>query len=754
MPVGVVVSLGILGFSSWAFLPLVEHGGLFSALGSTAPSRLYESPPRFDVGQKLSPESLASELDDRGYRFVDKGLSDLLVGEYRREPDHVAVRLRSFPLGSGWTESVIVDARFRRGWLTGLEVSGEEVQSVWLDPRLLTSFYSDQLIDRWRVSVESLPDHVWRAILAAEDATFFTHGGLSARGIARAIWTNVRDGVVDEGGSTLTQQLVKNLYVGPQRALSRKVREAAIAVLLEIRYSKKEILEGYLNTAYMGSSGSVQLVGLGAAARTYFGVPAEELDLAQAAALAGMIKSPANLAPSVDAEGCQRRRDQVLDRLAELGWISRQQQTHAKSQPVTPSGRRLDRFFARFAADAAAVEARDRFGTSRLSEMGATLISTLSYADQEAAESAVAWGVDALEEGWQKANDRPLQAALVSVDPQTGGVRAWVGGRDYRQTQFDRLRKAHRQVGSAFKPVVLAAALAERRVSPADRLIDEPLSVRLGGKTWKPQNDDRTFRGDVSVRESFERSLNVPTVRLALDVGLEAVVHWARHLGVESELDPYPSMALGAFEMTPVELLTVYSTLASRGRRPDVHLLEAVFDADRRPVQGRPVMPPEPVIDEGVAFLVTSILEGVVERGTGAQLRRDGFRDPVAGKSGTTNGRRDSWFVGYAPERVALVWVGYDDASPTRLSGSRGALPIWGRFMQSRRPSSGYSTYLPPSDVRSVTIDPASGGMATGRCPETTVEYYLADQAPTQVCEIHGRQKRRWWRPWSWRQRN
>ena len=729
-------------------MPLLEHGGLFSALGSTAPSRLYESPPRYDVGQKLSAGDLAGELDLRGYRAVEKDPEALLIGEYSRSKERIAVRLRSFPLSSGWTESVVVDARFRRGWLAGLEVSGETVQSVWLDPRLLTSFYSDQLIDRWRVSLESLPDHVWRAILAAEDATFFTHGGLSARGIVRAVWTNVRDGVVDEGGSTLTQQLVKNLYVGPQRAVSRKVREAAIAVLLEIRYSKEEILEGYLNTAYMGSSGSVQLVGLGAAARTYFGVPAAELDLAQAAALAGMIKSPANLAPSVDAERCQHRRDQVLDRLAELGWITTTELDAAKSKPVVLSGSRIDRYFARFAADAAAVEASERFGAAKLSESGATLVSTLSYADQEAAESAVAWGVSALEEGWQKANDRPLQAALVSVDPQTGGVKAWIGGRDYRQTQFDRLRKAHRQVGSAFKPVVLAAALAERRVSPADRLVDEPLSVRLGGKIWRPQNDDRSFRGDVSVRESFERSLNVPTVRLALDVGLEAIVHWARRLGVESDLDPYPSMALGAFEMTPVELLTVYSTLAARGRRPDVHLLEAVFDSDRQPLAGRPAMPPEPVIDEGVAFLVTSILEGVVERGTGARLRRDGLRDPVAGKSGTTNGRRDSWFVGYAPERVALVWVGYDDATPTKLSGSRGALPIWGRFMQQRRPSSGYSTYLPPSDVRSVTIDPATGGMATGRCPETTVEYYLSDQAPTEMCEIHGRKKRRWWRPW------
>jgi penicillin-binding protein 1B len=331
-----------------------------------------------------------------------------------------------------------------------------------------------------------------------------------------------------------------------------------------------------------------------------------------------------------------------------------------------------------------------------------------------------------------------------------------VGGRDWSGSQFDRLRFARRQPGSAFKPIVLAAAFAERAATPADLLADEPLTVVQAGTTWTPQNDDHEYSGMVTVREAMERSINVPTVRLALLVGLDKVVAWARRLGIESRLDQVPSLALGSFETTPLELLRVYGAFAARGRAAEIHLLQGVLDRRGEVLGGRGLAEPRQVIEPGVAYLVTSVLEGVIDRGTGSQVRRDGLRDVLAGKSGTSTGGRDSWFIGYAPQRATLVWVGYDQERRTRLSGSRAALPIWGRFMAARRPKSGYSVTLPPPDVTTASVDPESGQLATGRCPEVVTEVFLRDGAPAVRCELHDRgwrherrgEGRTWWQFW------
>ena len=337
---------------------------------------------------------------------------------------------------------------------------------------------------------------------------------------------------------------------------------------------------------------------------------------------------------------------------------------------------------------------------------------------------------------WEKGRktQTPLESALISADPRSGAILAYVGGRDYGRSQFDRVSQARRQAGSAFKPIVYAAAYAERVATPATFLEDAPLTVQLADRQWSPQNSDGKYHGWISTRTALEKSLNVPTARLALDVGLDRIIETARAMGIQGRLDPYPAIALGAMEVSPAEMATVYGTLANRGRRSALHGLTAVYDRTGEAVPGLPIKPPEPVLGEDVSFVITSVLQGVFDRGTAKSARSQGIEDPLAGKTGTTNSRRDSWFAGYSPERISLVWVGYDDNSTTHLSGARAALPIWSRFTYAVRPPGGYSDFERPPGVVTTLIDPATGGLATDRCLDPVEEVFLADFSPHALC--------------------
>jgi penicillin-binding protein 1B len=392
-------------------------------------------------------------------------------------------------------------------------------------------------------------------------------------------------------------------------------------------------------------------------------------------------------------------------------------------------------------------EAARRFDLRALGDAGYSLLATLDWGDQLAAEEAVAWGLEALEAGWEKGRqtDGPLQAAVVSMDPRKGAVRAYVGGRDWAASQFDRASQARRQPGSAFKPVVHAAAYERRAATPATLLEDSPLTVALAGRSWSPRNSDGRFRGWITARRALEESLNVPTARLAMHVGLEPIVDMARRLGVKGRLDAVPALALGAFEVTPLELTTVYATLAGGGRRPEPHFLEGVLDAAGEPLRGPAPRAPEQVLSAETAYVVISLLRGVVTDGTAeAAGRVYGVRDPVIGKTGTSNDRRDSWFAGGSPDRTSLVWVGYDSNDSSRLSGARAALPIWARFTNSVRPAGGTQRFRQPPGVTTAAIDPLSGGLATGLCPRILTEVFLAGTEPDRLCYLHGDDS---WRP-------
>ncbi|HEV7515312.1 MAG TPA: transglycosylase domain-containing protein, partial [Thermoanaerobaculia bacterium] len=651
-PVQRRVVIGTAAALGFVLVAGLSFGGYF--LGSAPrfprppykqPSRLYGQATHLAPGAAYDPADLLAELKDQGYREApDDG--PLAAGAFRRAGANggtVALHLRRFPTPSGRQGGFAAEVSFKAGQVTAIQVDGRPAQGLDLEPPLLASYYGPDGEERRPVLLKELPEEVIRPVLAAEDAAFYNHAGLSGPGMVRAAIADLRGRGVQQGGSTLTQQLVKNLYLSQKRSVGRKVKEAVLALLIETRHNKRAILEAYLNEIYWGKSGSANLIGLGAAARGYFGKDPAELTLAEAATLAGMIRAPGDYSPLSHPERAVERRNHVLERMAELKWIPQDRARAAQAEPLHTAPDRFEsRRMAPYFASAMAAEAKERFQIDDLADAGYSLFSTLGWHEQHEAETAVAAGLANLEKGAEKPHrggqsEGPLQASLLSIEPQSGAILAYVGGRDYGKSQFDRIAQARRQAGSAIKPVIYAAAFSEGVATPATLLNDSPIVVKFAGQSWSPQDNDRSFRGWVTVRTALEHSLNVPSVRLALGVGLNRVVTLAHEMGIAGDLAPIPALALGAFGVTPRELATVYGTLANGGTRPEVHGLATVVAPAGEAVAGRE--PPEPrrVLQAQPAYLVTSVLQGVLDRGTAAGARSQGVQGELAGKTGTTN---------------------------------------------------------------------------------------------------------------------
>jgi penicillin-binding protein 1B len=754
----VVGAAAALGFVVLAALSL---GGYFLGSAPRFPSPPYSSPSRLygrathlaisgisgsgGSGAAYDPAELTAELKEEGYTETKDDA--LPMGAFHRDGETVTLHLRRFPTPSGMGGGFKAAVTFKGEKVAAIEVDGKPAQTLDLEPPLLASYYGKDGEERRPVLLSQLPDDIVRPVLAAEDAAFYNHAGISAPGMIRAAWTDLRGHGVRQGGSTLTQQLVKNLYLNQKRTVGRKVKEAVLAVLIETRHNKRQILEAYLNEIYWGKSGSANLIGLGAAARGYFGKDPAELSLAEAATLAGMIRSPGEYSPLAHPERAMEERNHVLGRMADLGWITKDRARAAQAEPLTTAPESFEsRRIAPYFASAMAAEAKERFKIDDLANAGYLLFSTVSWREQHQAEEAVASGLANLEKGAEKphrgqeSNEGPLQASLLSIDPKDGAILAYVGGRDYGKSQFDRIAQARRPAGSAIKPVIYAAAFSEGVATPATLLNDSPIVVKFGGQSWSPQDYDHSYRGWVTVRTALEQSLNVPSVRLALGVGLPQVVALAHEMGIAGDLEPIPSLALGAFGVTPRELATVYGTLANGGTRPEVHGLASIVSLTAKgPKAIDGPEPPEPhrALQAQPAYLVTSVLQGVLDRGTAAGARSQGVSGELAGKTGTTNGRRDNWFAGYSPDRVTVVWVGYDNDGKSRLSGSSAALPIWSRFTRVLRPEGGYPAFVMPQGIVRATVDPTTGQLATDACPYAVTDFFLEWRAPIETCTAH-----------------
>jgi penicillin-binding protein 1B len=706
------------------------------------PSRLYAAPLVVAPGAAADRAGFVASLDALGYRRTD---SDPAIGEYRLTGDRITLRLRGESASAAEASNDLAGRRLEVD-LANRRMSEVRLDGLPLGPRaevglgrpLLWSYYDDRLRESRPVRLDHLPHHVVEAVLAAEDAKFFRHSGLAPVGIARAAWENARAGEVRQGGSTITQQLVKNLYLDPRRSFGRKLHEAVLALVLEARYGKEEILAAYLDEIYWGTVDGVNVHGLGAAARAYFDKEAAELDLAEAATLAGMIQAPGSYSPFTNPEETSQRRNWVLGRMTARGWVEPAVAAAAKVATVSPRRGQLRGRSAGYFAAAMVAEAKARFDVGELAGSGHHLFSTLSVSDQYVAEREVLAGLSRLERAFPDGGGgTSLQAALVSLDPRDGRLLAWVGGRDWATSQFDRISQARRQAGSAFKPVVFAAAFDSGRLEPWELLRDSPILVRFDRTEWRPRNSDGAFHGQVTPRTALELSLNVPTVRVAMRTGLAPLVSTARSMGFVSTLPEVPSLALGACDVTPLEVAVAYSTLAASGYRPAAWGLESVTDAAGRPIEGDDVPLPERALREDVAYLVTSMLRGVVDRGTAWRARQMGVRGPIAGKTGTTDDRRDNWFAGYSADRTTVVWVGYDENRPTRLSGSRGALPMWSRFVARVAPADGYQAVPRPAGFVVVDLDPDTGQLVGPNCPRRVREEMPAAMAPLRRCHAH-----------------
>ena len=621
---------------------------------------------------------------------------------------------------------------------------GVPVDDAALEPEVLTSINERADEDQRPLRLAEAPRPLIDAVLAAEDHRFYQHGGVDPRSLARAAWSNLRAGRVTQGGSTITQQLVKMRVLTPQRTLIRKVREAWLAGVVELRYSKDQILEAYVNEVYLGQWGPVGVRGVGAAARAYFDKEVAKLTLGETALLAGMIRAPNNYSPAADPDRARARRDVVLARMRDLRMIdadayARARREPVRVQPVTVSGQPAPYFL-----DAARQELERRFGPDVAGHAGITVFTTLDPTLQRYAEQAVARGLDRLETGSARLRRRDpaqrLQVALVAVDPATGEIRAFIGGRDYRVSQFNRATLARRQPGSAFKPFVYLAALRQRGGSPAltaaSRVDDEPVTVQVdGGRIWSPRNYNDRYEGQVSVRRALELSLNAATVRVAEAAGLANVSETAKAVGLRSRASA-PALALGAVEATPVELARAYLPLANGGMLPPgPSTIRAVYHGDGA-ASPAGMAEPKQIISPAEAYLLTSLLHGVIESGTGAAARDFGVSGAVAGKTGTTNEGRDAWFVGYTPGLLTVVWVGFDNAEPHGLSGAQAALPIWADFMRQAVATYAQTDFAEPPGVTWADIDATNGKLAGPYCPVVTREVFLAGTEP-QPCDEH-----------------
>jgi penicillin-binding protein 1B len=578
------------------------------------------------------------------------------------------------------------------------------------------------------VRLSDVPEHLVAAVLAVEDQRFHDHGGLDLKRIAGAAVANVRAGAVTQGGSTITQQLAKNLFLSARRTPLRKVREAAMAVMLEDRYDKPAILEAYLNEIYLGQDGARAIHGVGAAARYYFDKDADDLGLAESALLAGMIRAPNRYTPVRHADRARERRDLVLRLMVEQGRVGERAARHAARERIRTRPAHEVVADARYFRDFAVTRLRDE-GAGRLPDRGAAVYTTLDATLQRAAERAVRDGLTAL-------RAHGAQAALVALDPRTGEILALVGGRDYGSSQFNRAVDARRQPGSAFKPIVALAALGrDGRRDPAFTLAstveDAPLSVATHAGRWEPENYDRDFRGTVTVRQALEQSLNVPFARIGLAVGADRIAETGARLGITSPLRAVPSLALGASEVTPLELTRAFGVFAAGGELADTRTILGV-SAVGAPMRATASTRTRRVADPAEAYLVTSGLEGAVVRGTGRALNGLGHRDGLAGKSGTSSEWRDGWFVAYTPELAVGVWVGYDDGRSLGLTGSRSALPIVARFLREALRQTSGETFAVPDGVE-FAYTAGSRGWWGWECSGEP-EVFLEGTAPDDRC--------------------
>lgn len=620
------------------------------------------------------------------------------------------------------------------------------------DNRLLKEFYTQR---RFLVPLERMPPHLIDAVIDTEDRRFWDHWGMDLRRVAGALWANLRAGEIVQGASTLTQQLARNLFLTGERTLIRKAKEVLTALRIEKAYSKREILQMYLNQQYFGHGA----YGVQAAAQLYFSKDVEDLELTECALLAGLLKGPASYSPINHPEKALQRRNLVLRSMAECGHITATEADSAMKASLGLNLKQGKEGEAQYFVEHVRQQLEEKYGSKILYQDGVSVYTTLDPRLQHIAEKAMKGHLSRLQErieAQQEAVDtvtveqgtaqidsiytHRVQGALVAIDPRTGEIKAMVGGRNFKESKFNRATQAHRQPGSSFKPFVFTAAI-DNGYRPTDIILDTPIVIPTEeGQLWRPYNYDSTFGGPTTLRDGLRRSRNLVAIKLLQQIGPKQVAFYAEKMGIRSELRPVLSLAIGTSEVTLLELTSAYSVLANGGIRVEPTSILRIVDREGNIIEENHPRKKE-VLSAQTAYMMTNMLQSVIDAGTGYGARRAGFVRPAAGKTGTTDNFTDAWFIGFTPYLVTGVWVGFDDQRTLgdRQAGSVVALPVWAAFMKAAHDT----LRLPPTDFKVPTgivkkrVCKRTLKLARKYCPNTYLEVFIQGTEPTEYCQKH-----------------
>ncbi len=692
------------------------------------PARVYASPVELYAGYALPPEKFEALLNMLHYR-QDAELS--VEGTYFKEGSQISVKTRDFAFWDQHQPSIQMSLSFTDIGIESITdiTKSEEVAIVRMDPVQIGSFYPTIKEDRVLIKLEEAPDSLIKGLLASEDRDFYQHFGVSLKGIARAMWTNVRAGGMVQGGSTITQQLVKNFYLTNERRLSRKVKEALMALILEYRYSKNEILEAYLNEIYLGQNGSSAVHGFGLASEFYFGSTLKDLPLEQVASLVALVRGPSEYDPRRFPDRALQRRNLVLEQMATEGYLSKDQATQAIAKPlsVIPRMQRSSNRYPGF-LDLVKRQLKQDYREEDLTSQGLRIFTTLDTQVQDVLEKTVETKLKQLE---KSAHINDLDTAVIVTRRDSGEVTALTSGRENMAGGFNRALDAVRPIGSLIKPAVYLTALQyPDKYTITTRISDSTIVVKgQNGTDWIPKNYDHKEHGSIALHTALAKSYNLATVRIGMDVGVASVAKTLKNMGVTRPFDLYPSLLLGAASLTPIEVTQMYQTLAGDGFSTPIKSIRAVVDTDGKQLQSYPFTVKQ-AVDPAATYIVNTILQEVMHEGTGKAAYSSFPKDyGLVGKTGTTNDAKDSWFAGYTGDYLSVVWVGRDDNKPIGLTGATGALPLWVALMQ--QISTQAVNLIPPDNVKLVWVEPGSGLLTKQGCGGGKQYPYISGSEPT-----------------------
>ena len=737
----VILGLGAFTFFYARYSRLIDQKLSAGPFANTA--KIFAAPQTIGVGDTITPAEIAAELRRSGYTES----SSNPLGYYQMISNGIQI----FPQADSYFDQEAGVIRFSGGKISQIISLRDNTPrgQYQLEPLLITNLSGPTREKRRMVRFRDIPQVLVQAVTSAEDKRFFQHAGFDPFGIIRAAWVDLREGRKDQGASTLSQQLARMFWLYQEKRWTRKLAELIITLQLEQKLSKEEIFEDYANQIDLGWRGTYNIRGFGQASEVYLGKDLSQINLPEAAELAGLIQRPGYYDPFRHPDRMKERRNLVLGLMRANGYISDRDYALAIESPITVSKGAAQSVEAPYFVDLVSDALQNRFQDQNFQANAFRVYTTLDMRLQRAASEAVRKGMALVDDQIKKQrrfkgqSPPEAQVALVALDPHTGEVKALVGGRNYGTSQLNHVL-AKRQPGSIFKPFVYAAAMytglegGSRILTPSTIVTDEPTTFWFDGKPYEPSNFEHKFYGDVTIRYALAHSLNVATVKVAEMTGFDRVVDIANRAGMNYKIQPTPAVALGAYEITPLEAAGAYTVFATEGDFVKPTFLRLVRDKEGKAVY-RNKAEEQPAIDPRVAYLITNLMEEVLRSGTGAGVRSQyGLTVPAAGKTGTSH---DGWFAGFTSELLCVVWVGFDDNRQLDLEGAKSAAPIWAEFMKAALNYREYrdtKPFEPPDGIVSIDIDPESGMPATPSCPKTRPEVYLAGTQPVGTCPLHG----------------